>query len=113
MIENLGNFPGSPLDVCVVDGTLSNDAADDRRNENKPTPKTGDTKMTTKPLDYDFALSDDLNEKLKTAVTLLDEVRFKLANEGEGFTREFTDELTQGTKQIVEAIRRLDQDPIV
>ena len=61
--------------------------------------------------DYDFALSDDLNEKIKTVVTLLDEVRFKLADES--CAENFLSELNQGTKRITDAVRRLDQDPIV
>jgi len=65
------------------------------------------------PSDYDFALSDKMNEKLKVAVMLLDEVRFKLARDGEKYTREFMNELTQGTKQITDAIHRLDQPPII
>ena len=73
--------------------------------------------MTTTPetdaIYYDFALSDELNEKLKTAVMLLDQVRFKLAYDGEKYTQEFVNELNQGTDKIAGAIRRLDQDPIV
>ena len=65
------------------------------------------------PSDYDFALSDKMNEKLKVAVMLLDEVRFKLARDGEKYTREFMNELTQGTKQITDAIYRVDQPPII
>jgi predicted Zn-dependent protease len=73
----------------------------------EPTMKTTETNTP----DYDFALSDNLNEKLKKAVMLLDEVRFKIA--GEEYTQDFLNELNQGTKRITDAIRRLDQDPIV
>jgi len=62
---------------------------------------------------YDFALSDDLNEKLRKAVMLLDEVRFKLASEEADYMENFLNELNQGTTQIREAIRGLDQDAIV
>jgi hypothetical protein len=62
-------------------------------------------------LPYDFALSNILNEKLKKAVMLLDEVRFKISVEV--YTEDFLHELNQGTKRITSAIRRLDQDPIV
>ncbi len=50
---------------------------------------------TQNEFSYDFCLSGDLNEKLVTAVNLLDEVRK---------TR---------TLQIKQAIRGLDQAPIV
>jgi hypothetical protein len=73
----------------------------------EPTMKTTETNIPN----YDFALSDDLHEKLKKAVMLLDEVRFKIA--GEEYTEDFLNELNQGTKRITDAIRRLDQDPIV
>ncbi len=62
---------------------------------------------------YDFALSDDLNEKLRKAVMLLDEVRFKLASEEAEYMENFLKELDQGTRRIRDAIRGLDQDAIV
>jgi len=62
---------------------------------------------------YDFALSDELNEKLKQAVMLLDQVRFKLAYDGKDYTQDFVNELNQGTNRITNAIRGLDQEPIV
>jgi len=71
---------------------------------------------TTSEMDlyfYDFALSDDLNEKLRKAVVLLDEVRFKLASEEAEYMENFLNELNQGTTQIRDTIRGLDQDAIV
>ena len=62
---------------------------------------------------YDFALSDELNEKLKQAVMLLDQVRFKLAYDGKDYTQGFVNELNQATEKITNAIRGLDQEPIV
>jgi len=78
-------------------------------------PKSTDdlVKEQTDAFEYDFALSDDMNEKLKKAVMLLDEVRSKLAQDGEEFTEDFVNELNQGTKRITDAVRRLEQDPIV
>jgi hypothetical protein len=64
-------------------------------------------------LDYDFCLTDDLNEKLQKAVMLLDEVRFKLAYDGEKIMQEFVNELNHGTQKITDTVRRLNQDPIV
>ena len=60
---------------------------------------------------YDFALSDELNEKIQKAVILLDEVRFSIGYEK--YAEDFLNELNQGTKRITDAVRRLDQDPIV
>ena len=71
------------------------------------------TTSETNTLHYDFCLPDDLNNKLKKAVILLDQVRFKLAYEKEKFMEDFVNELNLGTKRITDAIRRLDQDPIV
>ena len=62
---------------------------------------------------YDFCLSDDLNDKLQKAVMLLDQVRFKLAYDGEEFTQHFVNELNLATERITNAVRGLDQDPIV
>ena len=62
---------------------------------------------------YDFCLSDDLNDKLQKAVMLLDQVRFKLACDGKDYTRHFVNELNQATERITNAVRGLDQDPIV
>ena len=59
---------------------------------------------------YDFCLSDELNEKLRAAVTLLDEVLLTLAQEREEFAQDFVHELNQGTKRIANAISRLEQD---
>ena len=60
---------------------------------------------------YDFALSDELNEKIQKAVILLDEVRFSIGYEK--YAEDFLNELNQGLKRITDAVRRLDQDPIV
>ena len=62
---------------------------------------------------YDFCLSDELNEKLQKAVMLLDQVRFKIAYDGEEYTRDFVNELNQATEKITNAVRGLDQEPIV
>ncbi len=62
---------------------------------------------------YDFCLSDDLNEKLKTAINLLNEVDAELCEEKEDYLEDFLYELKQGTHRLVTAIRGLDQDPIV
>ena len=60
---------------------------------------------------YDFALSDELNEKIQKAVMLLDVVRFSVGYEK--YAEDFLNELNQGLKRITDAVRRLDQDPIV
>ncbi len=62
---------------------------------------------------YDFCLSDDLNEKLKTAICLLDEIDVELRATKEDYLEPFLYELKQGTHRLVTAIRGLDQDPIV
>ena len=45
------------------------------------------TTSETNMLHYDFCLPDDLNDKLKKAVILLDQVRFKLAYEKKVYGR--------------------------
>ncbi len=62
---------------------------------------------------YDFCLNDDLNEKLKQAVHLLDAVDIQLLAENQDYLEPFLHELRQGKLRIVKAIRGLDQDPIV
>ena len=55
----------------------------------------------------------NLDEKLKTAINLLNEVDAELCEEKEDYLEDFLYELKQGTHRLVTAIRGLDQDPIV
>lgn len=77
---------------------------------------------TQNEFSYDFCLSGDLNEKLVTAVNLLDEVRKTLGKQifaddhdekNDGGLEDFVVEMSVRTLQIKQAIRGLDQDPIV
>ncbi len=62
---------------------------------------------------YDFCLNDELNEKLKKAIHLLDEVDIQLRATNEDYLEPFLYELRQGTRRITDAVRGLDQDPVV